>query len=267
MIPFSAGGAATAENLQVLCATLQPTQGRLVVEDVTLSPAGRSVGMSTNEGGGMRTTVRVTDRTVRAALRLTALATAARRAARRPGGRARGQQARQAVGAAGVRVVRLAAELRAPQRAPHRRRHRRADARRRRRGAGPVGAAAPSPRLGRRPRHRAAPPPASSKRPRTPPRSSPSFSSTNVQEAGDRRARHRQDRRPARVRDHRRPAATRSTSPAARRGCVGSLDLAGSGGHQLLLRGDRVLVMTTSYGDGAGKFARRHRLRRARRRC
>ncbi len=81
------------------------------------------------------------------------------------------------------------------------------------------------------------------------PESSPSFSSTNVQELGV-------DEPDIVKTDGRRVfaiAGARLLALDASGGLpklVGSLELAGSGGHQLLLRGDRLLVMTTSYGGG-----------------
>ena len=98
--------------------------------------------------------------------------------AARPGGDEALGQARA------VLVVRVARELRASQRAPHRRDHRRADARRRDRPAGPR-----QPRAGARPtpiggpsrrRCRDGDPGASAGAKEA----TPSFSSTNVQEAG-----------------------------------------------------------------------------------
>jgi uncharacterized secreted protein with C-terminal beta-propeller domain len=81
------------------------------------------------------------------------------------------------------------------------------------------------------------------------PKSAPSFSSTNVQEAGiDEPDIVKTDgRRVFAIVDGRLDALDVSgVAPKL----VGSLELAGRGGHQMLLRGDRVLVMTTSYGGG-----------------
>jgi uncharacterized secreted protein with C-terminal beta-propeller domain len=81
--------------------------------------------------------------------------------------------------------------------------------------------------------------------------SSPSFSSTNVQEAGI-------DEPDIVKTDGKRVFAIADGTLYALDAAdgapklVGSLDLAGSGGHQILLRGDRLLVMTTSYGGGGG---------------
>ena len=50
---------------------------------------------------------------------------------------------------------------------------------------------------------------------------------------------------------------------------VGALDLAGSGGHQMLIRGDRVLVMTTTYSGAPGIAvdSRQDRVQQPRRSC
>ncbi|MEA2190549.1 MAG: hypothetical protein QOI73_670 [Solirubrobacteraceae bacterium] len=85
----------------------------------------------------------------------------------------------------------------------------------------------------------------------------PTFSSTNVQELGV-------DEPDIVKTDGRRVFAIsdgRLLALAAGDGApklLGTLELAGSGGHQMLLRGDRLLVMTTSYaygGAGAAKVA------------
>ncbi|MEY2517117.1 MAG: hypothetical protein QOJ89_4475, partial [bacterium] len=78
----------------------------------------------------------------------------------------------------------------------------------------------------------------------------PAFSSTNVQEAGgDEPDIVKTDGRRVFAIAGRRLYALDVTGDAPK--LVGSLELAGSDGHQLLIRGDRVLVMTTSYGGGA----------------
>jgi uncharacterized secreted protein with C-terminal beta-propeller domain len=80
-------------------------------------------------------------------------------------------------------------------------------------------------------------------------KSDPSFSSTNVQEAGiDEPDIVKTDgRRIFAIADgHLHALDATGDAPVL----VGSLDLAGSGGQQMLLRGDRLLVMTTSYGGG-----------------
>ena len=90
----------------------------------------------------------------------------------------------------------------------------------------------------------AAAPPASAES-----KAAPSFSSTNVQEAGV-------DEPDIVKTDGERVFAIADgtlyaldvTSGAPK--LVGSLKLEGTGGHQILIRGDRVLVMTTSYGGG-----------------
>ena len=80
-------------------------------------------------------------------------------------------------------------------------------------------------------------------------KSDPSFSSTNVQEAGiDEPDIVKTDgRRIFAIADgHLHALDATGDAPLL----VGSLDLAGSGGHQMLLRGNRMLVMTTSYDGG-----------------
>ena len=81
--------------------------------------------------------------------------------------------------------------------------------------------------------------------------STPSFSSTNVQEAGiDEPDIVKTDgKRVFAIADSRLYALDASGGAPK---LVGSLDLAGTGGHQMLIRGDRVLVMTTSYGGAPG---------------
>jgi uncharacterized secreted protein with C-terminal beta-propeller domain len=80
---------------------------------------------------------------------------------------------------------------------------------------------------------------------------SPSFSSTNVQEAGI-------DEPDIVKTDGRRVFAIANSKLFAldvadgAPKLVGALDLLGSGASQILIRGDRVLVMTTSYGGGGG---------------
>jgi len=77
----------------------------------------------------------------------------------------------------------------------------------------------------------------------------PSFSSTNVQEAGiDEPDIVKTDGKRVFAIADRTLYALDATGGAPK--IVGSLALAGSGGHQILIRGDRVLVMTTSYGGG-----------------
>ncbi|MDX6677379.1 MAG: hypothetical protein QOE31_1431, partial [Solirubrobacteraceae bacterium] len=82
----------------------------------------------------------------------------------------------------------------------------------------------------------------------------PSFSSTNVQEAGV-------DEPDIVKTDGKRVLAIVNGKlnaidvTGATPKLVGSLELAGDGGHQLLVRGDRVLVMTTSYAGGGGIVA------------
>jgi hypothetical protein len=77
----------------------------------------------------------------------------------------------------------------------------------------------------------------------------PSFSSTNVQEAGvDEPDIVKTDGRHVFAVAGGRLYALDVTSGEPK--LVGSLDLAGNGGQQILLRGDRVLVMTSSYGGG-----------------
>jgi len=90
----------------------------------------------------------------------------------------------------------------------------------------------------------APPPPAAAEA-----KSAPSFSSTNVQEAGvDEPDVVKTDgRRVFAIVDGRLNALDVSAGAPK---LVGSLQLAGGDGHQLLIRGDRVLVMTTSYGGG-----------------
>ena len=81
--------------------------------------------------------------------------------------------------------------------------------------------------------------------------STPSFSSTNVQEAGI-------DEPDIVKTDGRRVFAIADSTLYALDAAdgapklVGALELNGSGAHQILIRGDRVLIMTTSYGGGGG---------------
>jgi hypothetical protein len=85
-------------------------------------------------------------------------------------------------------------------------------------------------------------------------KSAPSFSSTNVQEAGiDEPDIVKTDGRRVFAIVGGRLDALDVGGDAPK--LVGSLELAGGGGHQMLLRGDRVLVMTTSYGGGGGIVA------------
>ncbi|HEV7806593.1 MAG TPA: beta-propeller domain-containing protein [Solirubrobacteraceae bacterium] len=83
-------------------------------------------------------------------------------------------------------------------------------------------------------------------------KAAPSFSSTNVQEAGvDEPDVVKTDgRRVFAIVDGRLNALDVSGDTPK---LVGSLELAGSGGHQMLVRGDRVLVMTTTYGGGGDR--------------
>ena len=83
---------------------------------------------------------------------------------------------------------------------------------------------------------------------------SPTFSSTNVQEAGiDEPDIVKTDGRRVFAIADGKLYALDVTSGAPK--LVGSLTLEGSGGHQMLIRGDRVLIMTTSYGGGGGGIA------------
>ena len=179
--------------------------------------------------------------------RATRSRSAARRRARPAGARARrlGAQA-HARGAAGVRLLRRAAELRAQQRPAHRRRHRAC-----RRAPGSSC---------RRSSTRRSPTQALRGTP------APARRRAVADGVGEVRARRRSRRRTCR-----RPASTSPTSsrPTAARvfaiaggklraldvtgdtpKLVGSLALAG-GGQELFIRGDRALVMSTSYGDVA----------------
>ncbi|MEY2515122.1 MAG: hypothetical protein QOJ89_2480, partial [bacterium] len=80
-------------------------------------------------------------------------------------------------------------------------------------------------------------------------KSAPSFSSTNVQEAGvDEPDIVKTDGTRVFAIVNGKLSALDVTGAAPK--LVGSLELAGSGAHQMLLRGDRLLVMTTSYGGG-----------------
>jgi hypothetical protein len=79
----------------------------------------------------------------------------------------------------------------------------------------------------------------------------PSFSSTNVQEAGiDEPDIVKTDGRRVFAIANGKLLALEAGDGAPK--LVGSLELPGSGGHQILLRGDRVLVMTTAYGGAPG---------------
>jgi uncharacterized secreted protein with C-terminal beta-propeller domain len=80
-------------------------------------------------------------------------------------------------------------------------------------------------------------------------KAAPTFSSTNVQEAGvDEPDIVKTDGRRVLTIVNGRLNALDVTGAEPK--LVGSLELAGDGGHQMLIRGDRVLVMTTSYGGG-----------------
>ena len=81
--------------------------------------------------------------------------------------------------------------------------------------------------------------------------STPSFSSTNVQEAGiDEPDIVKTDgKRVFAIADSKLYALDAGDGAPK---LVGALELTGSGAHQMLIRGDRVLVMTTSYGGGPG---------------
>jgi uncharacterized secreted protein with C-terminal beta-propeller domain len=82
-------------------------------------------------------------------------------------------------------------------------------------------------------------------------KAAPSFSSTNVQEAGvDEPDIVKTDGRTVFTVVDGRLNALDATGAVPK--LVGSLELTGSGGHELLLRGNRLLVMTTSYGGPIG---------------
>jgi uncharacterized secreted protein with C-terminal beta-propeller domain len=96
-----------------------------------------------------------------------------------------------------------------------------------------------------------APAPAAAAPQRSEATASPTFSSTNVQEAGiDEPDIVKTDgRRVFAIADGKLYALdVTSGTPQL----VGALALEGSGGHQILIRGNRILVMTTSYGGGGG---------------
>ena len=85
-------------------------------------------------------------------------------------------------------------------------------------------------------------------------KAAPSFSSTNVQEAGvDEPDIVKTDGKRVLAIVNGKLNALDVTGAAPK--LVGSLELAGNGSHQLLVRGDRVLVMTTAYGGGGGIVA------------